>query len=509
MMSLTRRALLQSAVLASAALPLRRALAAGPEGITIAYPVDVPSWDPVAHTFPLAMPIYKSVFDSPLTYTPDLKLVPNVMTGWKLGPDGTTIAVTFRGGVKFSNGDPLTAADFRFSFLERQKADPKLATASIWRKINDIEVTSPTSAVVHLSAPMPTAPQWWGFLGSFIMPKKYFEAVGHDGFLDKPVGSGPYRLAEYQRDARMVLEANPDYWGGKPKVARIVIEVVKDPTARVAAVESGRADITKQIPVREAARLGSGSGLRARVDPITDLIIMQIANVGAFTDVNVRLAAHHAIDKAAISKAFFNGIAKPISVLAALGTPGFVEGFTFPYSVDTAKALLAKSGYGPDKPCQIKFNTTNGAFASDFDMARAIAAMWQKVGITADLQVIELAQYYELNHSGKMPEATLYAGWGNDTGDPEIYAGYILNPKLPFSAWKSDDIAPIIDQLFSETDYDKRIAGYRDFNKMVVEKGYAMPLLQGITTVAYGKDLFFTPYGNGWLLPATLDYVKG
>jgi peptide/nickel transport system substrate-binding protein len=503
-MTLTRRLLLQGAGVMSAALPLRRALAADQNGITIAYPVDVPSWDPVAHTYPLAMPIFKSVFDSPLTYTADLKLVPNVMTAWKLGPDGKTIAVTFRDGVMFSNGDPLTAADFRFSFLERQKADPKLPTAGIWRKVTDIEVTSPTSAVVHLSAPMPTAPQWWGFLGSFIMPKKYFESVGHAGFLDKPVGSGPYRMAEYQQGARIVLEANPKYWGPAPKIARVTIEVVKDPTARVAAVEAGRADITKQIPVREAVRLDGTPGTKGRVDPITDIIIMQIANTGAFTDANVRLAAHHAIDKAAMSKAFFNGVPKPISVLAAPGTPGFVEGFTFPYSVDMAKSLLAKSGYGPDKPAKIKFNTTNGAFASDFDMARAIAAMWQKVGIAADLNVIELAQYYELNHSGKMPEATLYAGWGNDTGDPEIYTGYILNPKLQFSAWKSEDIGPIIDKLFSETDYDKRIQGYRDLNKFVVEKGYAMPLLQGITTVAYRQDVVYTPYGSGWLLPATL-----
>ncbi len=318
------------------------------------------------------------------------------------------------------------------------------------------------------------------------------------------MGSGPYRLVEYQRDARIVLEAYPKYWGAAPRIKRVTIEVVKDPTARVAAVSAGRADITKQIPVREALRLGHEHGMAGRVDPITDIVIIQIANKGAFTDANVRLAAHHAIDKKAISKAFFNGVAKPISVLAPPGTPGDVPGFTFPYSVGEAKALLAKSGHGPGNPVKITFNTTNGAFASDFDMARAITAMWQKVGIVADLHVIELAEYYAINHAGKSPEATLYAGWGNDTADPEIYTGYILNPHLQFSTWKSDDLGPIIDKLFSETDYAKRIAGYRALNKMVIEKGYAMPLLQGITTVAYRSDVAYTPYGNGWMLPAAL-----
>lgn len=283
-----------------------------------------------------------------------------------------------------------------------------------------------------------------------------------------------------------------------------MFQIVKDPTARAASVQSGDADITTQLPIRETVRLGALAGLKGRIDPITDLMLLQIANTGAFTDPNVRLAAHHAIDKAGISKAFFNGAAKPLSVLAVPGSPGYVDGFDFSYSPEKAKEYLGKSGFGPDKPVKIHFNTTNGAFPNDFEMARAIAGMWKKIGIEAEIEVIELAKYYELNHAGKMPEATLYR-WGNDTADPEIYTGYILNPKLRFSAWKSDDIADTIGKLFNETNYEKRIKGYRDLNVFVVEKGYAMPLLQGVTTVVYRDNVAFTPYGNGWILPATMS----
>jgi peptide/nickel transport system substrate-binding protein len=474
------------------------------DNLTIAYPVDVPSWDPVAHTFPLAMSIFKSVFDSPLTYSADLKLSPNVVKEWKwLGEDGKAIELTLRDDVTFHNGDKLTSEDFRFSFLERQKADPQLATSGVWSKISDIEIQSPTKAVVKFSAAMPTAPEWWAFLGSFIMPKKYFESVGKEAFLAKPIGSGPYKLVEYQRDSRIVLEAYDKYWGKAPSIKRVVFQIVKDPSARAAAVQAGDADITTQLPIRETVRLNGVAGIKGRIDPFTDIILLQIANTGAFIDPNVRLAAHHAIDKEAISKAFFNGAAKPISVLAVPGSPGYVDGFSFPYSLDKAKEYLAKSGFGPDKPAKMHFFTTNGAFPNDFEMARAIAGMWKKVGIEAEVEVIELAKYYELNHAGKMPEATLYR-WGNDTGDPEIYTGYILNPKLRFSAWKSDDIAEPIAKLFGETNYEKRILGYRDLNVMVVEKGYAMPLLQGVSTVAYRDNVGFTAYGNGWILPATM-----
>src|SRR5260221_985742 len=477
------------------------------DSLVVAYPVDVPSWDPVAHTFPLAMSIYKSVFDSPLTYTADLKLVPNVVREGKgLGEDGKAIELTLRDDVPFHNGEKLTAEDLRFSFLERQKADPKLATAAVWGKVEDIEIASPTRAIVKFSAAMPTAPEWWAFLGSFIMPKKYFESVGKDGFLDKPIGSGPYRVVEYQRDSRIVLEAYDKYWGPAPRLKHVVFQIVKDSSARAAAMQSGDADITTQLPIRETVRLNEVAGLKGRIDPFTDIILLQIANTGAFTDANVRLAAHHAIDKQGISKAFFNGAAAPLSVLAVPGSPDFVDGFNFPFSLEKAKDYLAKSGFGPDKPAKIHFFTTNGAFPNDFEIARAIAGMWKTAGIQAEVEVIELAKYYELNHAGKMPEATLYR-WGNDTGDPEIYTGYILNPKLRFSAWKSDDIADTIAKLFGETDYEKRIKGYRDLNLYVVEKGYAMPLLQGVSTVVYRDTIGFTAYGNGWILPATMPRI--
>ncbi|HTR85533.1 MAG TPA: ABC transporter substrate-binding protein [Reyranella sp.] len=502
-MKVTRRTALQMA--GAAVLPLGGGAQAAQDKITIAYPADVPSWDAVAHTTPLAMPLFKSVYDSPLTYTHDLKLIPNVIRHWNVtGEKGTVIELDFRDDVAFHNGDRLTAEDFRFSFMERQKADPKLPTAGIWKPIEGIEIVSPTKAVVKLSRPMPTAPQWWAFLGSFILPKKYFESVGREGFLKAPVGSGPYKMVEYQQGARIVLEAFDKYWNGKAKIAHVTIQVVKDPTARVAAVESGQADIAKQVPVREALRLAKVNGLVGRVDPISELVMMPVADVGIFHDASVRLAAHHAIDKRALSKAFFNGVARPISIPAPPDSPGDIPGFSFEYSPEKAKELLAKAGYGPAKPAKFKFNTTNGAFANDFDMARAIVGMWQKVGLEPELNVIDLNQYYELSHSGHMPEITLYAGWGNDTADPEIYIGYQLNPKLSFSSWKSADCGEVLDKLFAETDYDKRIAGYKDFEKYAVGKGYSLPLLQGVTTVVHRGDVIYKPYGNGWLLPADL-----
>ena len=87
------------------------------------------------------------------------------------------------------------------------------------------------------------------------------------------------------------------------------------------------------------------------------------------------------------------------------------------------------------------------------------------------------------------------------TGDPELYTGYLLNPKFPFAAWKSDDVSPQLDPLFAELDQAKREAGYRTFNRWATENGYTIPLLQGVTSTVYRRNVGFVPYANGWIMP--------
>jgi len=273
----------------------------------------------------------------------------------------------------------------------------------------------------------------------------------------------------------------------------------------VAAIQSGQLDLTINIPVREVARLGREASLAAEIAPITRVILLQVRNDLGFADANVRLAAHHAIDKDALSKAFYGGAAVPLSVVATPGTAGYLADYRFAYDPEKAKALLAKSGYGPDKPAAIRFAATNGHFPSDYDIARAVAQMWKKVGIEAELEVIEYAKYFELNRATKLPEATLYS-WDNATGDPEIFAGYLLNPKMPFSAWKGMEVGDKVQELFNIADYAKRIAGYRELNKVAVEAGATMPLLQSVQTLARKKNLTYTTYANGWVLASTMAW---
>jgi peptide/nickel transport system substrate-binding protein len=503
MLMMNRRMLLQSLGLGAASLDLlthaRWAYAAGKDEIIIGWPVDVPTWDPVERTIPDAQPIYKLVFDQPLDQAPDLSLVPKLVSKWRLADDALSMDLEFRDDVTFQDGSKMTSEDFHYTYIERVRAGEKIDVGAVWGHLKDVQIQSPTKAVMLFSAPVPTAGPWLAFLANYVVPKAYMTKVGIEGFRAKPIGSGPYKLAEYQMNSRIVLERNDNYWDRKPAVKRVIIEVIKDPSARVAAVQSGEVDLTIAVPIREIPRFKNNPSFTAEANPVTRSIMLYVRGDRGFAQKNVRLAAHHAIDKVALSKAFFLGYAKPLSVLSVPGSGGDVPGYHFAYDPELAKKLLAEVGYGPNKPARFKFGTTNGQFAGDYDLTRAIAQMWKKVGLEAEIEVIEYAKAFEMNRAGTFPEAVTFA-WDNATGDPEIDIGYCLNPDLPFSAWKEKVIGEDVVKLFKEPNNAKRIAAYKKLNVDAVEYGAIIPLLQSIQTVVHRKNLEYTEYKNGWLL---------
>ena len=343
MIEVSRRALCQAlgigAIGAPAFLRSATVLAADMDKVTIGWPTDVPSWDPEQRTVPDTQPIYKLVFDQPLDQAPDLKLIPKLVKTWKLAPDALSLTLDFRDDVTFHDGSKMTAADFKYSFFDRVKAGHKIDVANIWGFVTDVDMPSPTQAVMHFKLPFATSAIWLAFLCSYVVPKAYMEKVGQDGFVKAPIGTGPYKLVDYELNSRVVLERNDAYWGPKPKMKNVTFEIIKDPSARVAAIQSGQVDLTLNVPVREADRFMKDANFKAELDPIERVIIIQTRGDLGFADKNVRLAAHHAIDKAALSKAFYGGAAVPLSVVAPPDTPGVVPGYTFPYDVALRKSF--------------------------------------------------------------------------------------------------------------------------------------------------------------------------
>jgi peptide/nickel transport system substrate-binding protein len=476
------------------------------DAITIAFPIDVPSWDPHVEMTPTPQSLYRCVFEGPLTQAPDLSARPGLATSWRYR-DATQLdlELTLRKNAYFHDGSRVTAEDIRYSFFERPKAPvapghPRLPYSFIWRKIKDIEIVSPSMVVFHFSEPMPTAVSWLYFLSSYVIPKRYVERVGMDAFAKAPVGSGPYKVVSYAPGSRIVLQGFDKYWGGKPPIDHVTIEIVKDTSARVAALESRRVDVATNLPYRDAVRIGAEPGMTANVFSTADFLFVAPTLKGAFAKTEVRLAAHHAIDKAALSRAFFGGKAELIDLPAAHKTPGYVEGYHFAYDPAKATALLKSAGYSPENPANINFSVETGVFPNDVELAQAIAAMWRKVGINATVDVITAVKFSDLMHANQLPEATL-TQWFNSTGDPEVYGGYLFDPHGFFATVKTDELGKMVAPLLVETDIAKRYAGYRALHTFAVEQGYVMPLFQSVQAIANQSRVHFRQYENGWILP--------
>src|SRR5882724_11275386 len=255
MTEMTRRDVLKIAAAgAAAALPglphSAQAQTTQKRELVVAQGGDIANLDPHLSTSSNDIRISFNIFDNLTSRRPDGKLLPSLATEWKLqGP--TTWVFKLRSGVKFHNGDPFTSADVKFSI------DRSLDTSLKGNRVNTVlttvervETPDAGTAVVHTKKPDPLLPARLGFYGGQMIPKKYVESVGPEVFNQKPVGTGPVRFVSWVKDDKLVLEANPDYWGGRIDFDRLTVRAIPDMAPRGGALPKGEVDLITQVPPR-------------------------------------------------------------------------------------------------------------------------------------------------------------------------------------------------------------------------------------------------------------------
>jgi peptide/nickel transport system substrate-binding protein len=482
--------------------------AATTDTLTIAYNVDLPSFDPTvgpSAVNPTLQAIYRSIFDQYVGQKPDLSFTPGLLTGWGWNDDKTKIWMDIRQGVTWHDGSPFTPEDVVWS-LERA-GDPKTGNpiAFVWSSLSNFKIEG-SRVTADAKAYDPVLFKWMAFLTGYVLPKAHYMKVGAEGFESKPIGTGPYMVDAYQGNAYLRLKANPRYWGPKPAFETVVFKFVPDSTSRVAEIESGASDITLEVPYEEYDRLRVKPGLTGVCKPVSDIGMIFITNIDpVMLDKNVRLAACHAVDKAAIVKRLLRGYAVAIDTLEAPEYTAFDPSIKVAHDPELAKKLLAASGYSTAKPAKFKIQTTRGFKPKDYEMIQAIVGMWRKVGIEADIEVYEIAKHYELRTSHKLAPMAFY-NWGNAIGDPTTSTGFAMFSHSPHSAWKSDDVDAMIGPLWGEKDEAKRIAGWKAVDKYIAAQGYVLPLVQYFQPILFKTSLKVTPNESGALQPTLVAH---
>ena len=483
------------------------ALAQVSDKLTIAYNVNLPSFDPTvgpSSVNPTIQAIYRAVFDQYVGQNTDLSLAPGLLTKWGWNDDKTKAWMDVREGVVWHDGSPFGPEDVVWS-IERA-GDPKGGNpvAFVWASLTNFKIEGQriTADVKNFD---PTVFKWMAFLTGYVLPKAYYTKVDAEGFEKKPIGTGPYMVDEYQGNAFLRLKRNDKYWGPKPAFETVIFKFVPDGTSRVAEIESGSADVTLEISYEEYDRLRAKPGLAGVCQPISDIGMIFITNVEKeMLDPNVRLAAIHAIDKEAIAKRLLRGYATPIATLDAPGYDAYDPSIKVAYDPEKAKKLLADSGYSPEKPVKFTIQTTRGFKPKDYEMIQAIVGMWRKVGIEAEIEVYEIAKHYELRAAHKLAPMAFY-NWGDAIGDPTCSTGFAMFTPSPHSAWKSKDLDDMIGPLWGEKDEAKRIAGWKAIDKYIAEKGYVIPLIQYSQPILFKSSLNVRPNATGALQPTLVS----
>ncbi|MBN9510687.1 MAG: peptide ABC transporter substrate-binding protein [Alphaproteobacteria bacterium] len=501
----TRRGLVAGGValgMGSMLVPARRA-GADAGSVSIAYNVGLPSWDPTvgpSAVNPTIQAIYQSVFDQYVGQNPDLSFTPGLLEKWGWNAAGTEVWMDVRKAVVWHDGTPLTPEDVRWSLT--RAGDPKSGNPIqfIWGNLSGFKIDG-QRVTAQAKQFDPVLFKWMAFLTGYVLPRAYYEKVGPEGFEKKPVGTGPYMVDAYERNAFLRLKANPHYWGGKPAIDTVVFKFVTDASARVAEIESGASDVTLEIPYEEFDRLKKKPGLKGVTTPISDIGMIFITNVAPMLDENVRQAMVHAVDKKLLVDKLLRGYGVPIDTLEAPQYEAFDPSIRTPHDPKLAVEYLKKSGFSKSKPVKFTIQTTRGFKPKDYEMIQAIVGMWRNVGIHADIEVYEIAKHFELRMAHKLAPAAFY-NWGNAIGDPTTSTGFAMFGPSPHSAWKTKDVDALIGPLWGERDEAKRIAGWKAVDRYVAEHALVLPLLQYVQPIVHKDTVKVVPSISGSLQPA-------
>jgi peptide/nickel transport system substrate-binding protein len=399
---------------------------------------------------------------------------PSLAESWSLSKDGLTYEFVLRKNAKFHNGDPVTAEDVKYTFERYKGSGAKLMK----QKVKEVQVVAPNRVRFVLKEQWPDFMAFYGTSATgaaWIVPKKYVEKVGEDGFRKAPVGAGPFKFVSFTPGVELVLEAFPDYWRKTPHVKRLVMRSIPDESTRAAALKTGEVDIAYLFGGPIAAELRKTQGIRV-VAPILYGVywldfLDQWDPKSPWHDRRVRLAASIAMDRRAINEVEMLGLGR--------ATGSFVPPeFDFSLKIDPpaydpkrAKQLLVEAGY------------PNGFDAGDLtplppytSLAEEVANYLQTIGIKSRVRTMEraafLSSWREKKLHGLLIGATGAAG----------NAAARLEPFVTKTGIYAYGTFPDLEDLFlrqaAELDRNKREAMLHQLQKAVADRVLTAPIFQ-------------------------------
>jgi peptide/nickel transport system substrate-binding protein len=449
--------------------------AAAPEGqLTWGVHISLaPTWFDPAETQGLITPflVLYAIHDAMAKAMPGNATAPSLAESWQVSPDGRVYDFTLRKGVKFHNGDLLTSEDVKFSFDRYKGAQFK----ALKERVAAVETPDAQHVRFRLKNPWPDFMTFYTAASGagWIVPKKYVEKVGDEGFKKAPIGAGPYKFVSFSPGIELVLEAFDGYWRKTPSVKRLVFKVIGDETTRLAALKRGEIDIVYSIRGELAEELQRTPGLTLKPTVIQSpqwvSMLDQWDPKSPWHDRRVRLAANLAIDRKAINDAIALGHSRLTYSVIPSTFDYYWQPPAYAYDPAQAKKLLAEAGY------------PNGFDAGEYyldisyaNVQEAVANYFQQVGIKTKLRPVERASHWA-NYQDKKYKNLAYTAsgaFGNAATRLETFV--VSGGAFVYGSY------PEIDSVFkdqaAEMDRKRREALLQKIQQIVYEKTMFIPI---------------------------------
>jgi peptide/nickel transport system substrate-binding protein len=426
--------------------------------------------------------VSQQMWDSLLWVNEEGELEPALAERYEISEDGTEYTFYLRDDVVFHNGEPFNADSVVLTWERAANADYEYSyyftNAESVEKIDDytVKVTTPEpdSTFLRLMA------DYWAMI-----PPQYYEEVGEEGFVENPVGTGPFMFVEWVKGDHITMEANPNYWReGLPKVQNLVFRPIPESATRVAAIQTGEVDVVGRLSSEEAQSLLGAPNVKVIRYPSTRIYYIAFNNlttgVGQPTeDPLVRQAMNYAVDVDAIVDALFDGFGQRATGYVADGEMGFGVVEPFAYDPDKARELLAEAGY-PDG-FEMDFACPAGAYIFFEQVCEAVQGYLLEVGIETNLEVMESGQYWDLEAEKQLPP--LFGdSWSSPLGEAyNRLQGALGGWDASYSSWSDPTIDEFLVGIEQAIDFEERKKLYEDLQVYMQENPPFIYLYQLMT----------------------------
>jgi ABC-type transport system substrate-binding protein len=503
--------------------PSTRAAAQAGATLRVAIQADPTTLDPALTDDPTGTALLQDVY-SPLLDLDSrggLKLL--AAKSWTVSPDGKTFHFTLRDGLKFQNGKPVTATDVKYTLdrLANPKVDSPNADllvapivgyaeeqAGKATGLSGVKVVDPAHVDITVDPTQGDILVRLAHVASGIVSRESVEAGGENWGTTHANGTGPYTITEWSLRNQIVLTANPGYFEGAPKIQRVVLQIVPDPTTDVAKYEAGELDIT-QVPGTDYTRLKRDATLGRQVVEYdrasTVFLALNQFAYAPFKDVRVRRAIAYAINRPVLVRAIFAGLFTPATGILPPQVPGYHPLAAIPYDPAKARATLAEAGYPQGRGLPPLVLGPNPRGYGPSQAAQAVAAMiHQNLGIETRVQLLDIAKWRSDLKSRTAFSAV--TGWTADIADPNDYLYALFVSKGPFIHFSGYN-SPAYDKMVAAANRQptragmlKQMGAVEKF--LIVDDVGVVPIYyvrEAILLKPYVHNLTFTAYGLGFL----------